>query len=313
MRLMIKRFAFLLVLLSTPCAVLAASFDYHLVAKKVADNTYVFVGKTEDFSFENGGNIVNTGFIVTSDGVVVIDTGPSLRYGQQMKAVIKTITDKPINRVYITHQHPDHFLGNQAFEGVPIIALDSTIKSINSDGAGFTDNLYLMVGDWMRGTDVLVPNTVTNAGKVSIGGHQLEILSMSGHTHGDMAIYDHTTHVLFSGDLIFHKRTLTTPHANIAKWLTTLKTLNSLPFKVLVPGHGPIADNKQPIGEMEDYLTWLDKTFTKAANGGFSMTDVMEIELPQHFYSNALLKSEFSRSVTHLYSSYESRVFKRIN
>lgn len=308
-----KKIIYLLILLSMPHGVSAANFDYQLTPMKIADNTYVFVGKTEDFSFKNGGNIINTGFIVTSEGIIVIDTGSSLRYGQQMKAAIKTVSDKPINRVYITHHHPDHFLGNQAFKGASIIALASTIKSINSDGAGFTDNLYLMVGDWMRGTDVLVPDTTTGAGKVTVGGHELEILALSGHTHGDMAIFDHTTGVMFSGDLIFHKRTLTTPHANISDWLATLKILRSLPIKVLVPGHGSITHDKQPISETEDYLIWLDAALSKAANDGFSMTDVINIELPQRFHANSLLKSEFSRSVTHLYSSYENRVFKRVN
>jgi len=300
-------------LFSCSCMLQAAAFDYELIPKQVADNTYVFVGKSEDFSFENGGNIVNTGFIVTSKGVIVIDTGSSLRYGQQMRAAIATVSNKPINRVYITHHHPDHFLGNLAFKDIPVYALGETIQNINNEGAGFADNLYLMVGDWMRGTDVLAPSKTAKAGKFSIGEHQIELLALSGHTSGDMAVFDHTTGVLFSGDLIFHKRTLTTPHANIDQWLKTLDVLEGLPLKVIVPGHGTVTNNKAPIREMVDYLVWLDATFTKAANDGFSMTDAMRIKLPSKFQSNALLKSEFSRSVTHLFSKYENEVFERVN
>ncbi|HIF17351.1 MAG: quinoprotein relay system zinc metallohydrolase 1 [Cycloclasticus sp.] len=292
---------------------IAANFDYQLKATKVAENTYVFVGETEDFTFENGGNIVNTGFIVTSDGVVVIDTGSSLRYGNQMKEAIASVTDKPVVLVYITHHHPDHFLGNQAFKGVGIVALGETIKNINNEGAGFADNLYLMVGDWMRGTDVLAPNHVAELGLVTMGRHKLEIMSLAGHTSADMAIFDHTTGVLFSGDLIFHKRTLTTPHANFEQWLASLTTLRALPIKVLVPGHGPITKTKKPINEMVDYINWLDETISNAVNDGLSMTDAMQIELPERFKTNALLKSEFSRSITHLYLSYENLVFKRVN
>jgi len=305
-------FGLSLVLL-TSITVSAADFDYQLKPLKVADSTYVFVGKTEDFSFENGGNIVNTGFIVTSEGVVVIDTGPSLRYGKQMKAAIKLVTDKPINRVLLTHHHPDHFLGNQAFKNNSILALGSTISNIKNEGAGFTDNLYLMVGDWMRGTDVLEPTGVVKPGTVDIGGHQLEILSYSGHTSGDMAILDHKTGVLFSGDLIFHKRTLTTPHADIDKWLSTIDALEQLSFKVLVPGHGSISHDKLPLTEMKDYLVWLDSTFKEAAGNGLSMMDAMKIALPNRFSSNAMLKQEYTRSVIHLYSLYENNVFKRVN
>ena len=290
-----------------------ADFDYQLKPIKVAKDTYVFVGETDAFTFENGGNIVNTGFIVTSSGVVVIDTGPSLRYGEQMKSAIASITKKPINRIYLTHHHPDHFLGNLAFVETPIYALSETANNITNEGGGFADNLYLMVGDWMRGTDVVEPTAVATKGHVSIGGHKLEVLAYSGHTSGDMAIIDHTTGVLFAGDLVFHKRTLTTPHADIDAWLATIKSLQALDFSVLVPGHGNVSKNKSALNEMTDYLTWLDKTLGQAANNGLAMTDVMLLKLPERFESNALLKQEFSRSVVHLYSGYENNVFKRVN
>lgn len=310
---MLQRILILLTLLFVSTVTVAANFDYQLKPLKIAENVYAFIGATEDFSFENGGNIVNTGFIVTSAGVVVIDSGPSLRYGQQIRAAIKSVTDKKINRVYLTHHHPDHFLGNQAFEGVPIYALKATATNIKNEGAAFADNLYVMVGDWMRGTDVMDPNVVVKPGVVKVGNHQLEMLSLSGHTSADLAIFDQTSGVLFSGDLIFHKRTLTTPHADINKWLATIQTLKSLPFKALVPGHGPISDDKNALIEMTEYLNWLDKTLKKASEQGLAMTDVMALQLPEKFSSNALLKQEFSRSVIHLYSSYEAAVFKRVN
>lgn len=301
-----------LMTLTSTCS-LAKSFDYQLKPIKVAQDTYVFIGKTEDFTFENGGNIVNTGFIVTSEGVVVIDTGPSLRYGQQMKEAIALITDTPINRVYLTHHHPDHFLGNQAFEGTPIYALDTTFTNIKNEGAGFADNLYLMVGDWMRGTEATHAIKIVKPGRISIGGHQLDIMSYSGHSSGDLAILDRTTGVLFTGDLVFNKRTLTTPHADIRKWLSTIDRLNKLPVKVFVAGHGPISKDKKVLGEMTDYLTWLENTIEGAVNNGLSMTEAMQLPIPKRFGSNAQLQQEYRRSVIHLYTYYENKVFIRIN
>ncbi|MEN9847393.1 MAG: hypothetical protein RL368_133, partial [Pseudomonadota bacterium] len=84
----------------------AAELNYQLTPRQLSSDTYVFVGKTEDFSFENGGNIVNTAFVMTSAGVVVIDTGSSLRYGEQMRQAITKITDKLIVQVINTHHHP---------------------------------------------------------------------------------------------------------------------------------------------------------------------------------------------------------------
>lgn len=295
------------------CSVNAKSFDYDLKPIKVAKDTYIFVGKTNDFSFSNGGNIVNTSFIVSSKGVIVIDTGPSLRYGQQMKQAIEKITNKKIMAVYLTHHHPDHFLGNQAFSDVPIYALAGTLSNIQNEGAAFADNLYLMVGDWMRGTDVYLPSHKITQGIYSVGDHRLEMLAYEGHTSSDMAIFDHTTGVLFAGDLVFHKRTLTTPHANLKQWQAAISKLSGLPFKVLVPGHGDISYDKKPLLAVSDYLTWLDAVLNTAADEGLSMMETMAIKLPERFKFNSLLHEEFSRSVIHLYQGYENVTFKTVN
>lgn len=59
-------------LLTLSAAATASDFDYGLVARKVATDVYAFVGRTEDFTMANGGNIVNSGFIVAPEGAVVI-------------------------------------------------------------------------------------------------------------------------------------------------------------------------------------------------------------------------------------------------
>jgi len=125
--------------------------------QQVVTDTYVIEGKTEDFSKRNGGFIVNTSFIVTTEGVVVIDTGVSRRFGEQQRAAIEKLTGKKIVRVYITHHHPDHFLGNQIYNDVPIFALPATRDGIKAEGEMFSGNMYRMVGDWMRDTRVTPP------------------------------------------------------------------------------------------------------------------------------------------------------------
>ena len=89
----------------------AADFDYQLAAEQVAPGVYVVGGENGDLSFGNGGNILNTGFIVTGEGVVVVDAGPSRLYGEQLIALIRATTDEPIVRVFITHHHGDHVMG----------------------------------------------------------------------------------------------------------------------------------------------------------------------------------------------------------
>ena len=161
-------------------------------------------GSTANFGKDNGGNIVNTGFIVTSAGVVVIDAGPSKRYGEAMRKAIASVTDKPVIEVLLTHHHPDHVLGNQAFSDVPIGALPGTAALLKQQGEAMAENMYRMVGDWMRGTEVVLPTQAIEPGLKSFGNHDLQLLSLGGHTGADLAILDQQTGVLFAGDLVFY-------------------------------------------------------------------------------------------------------------
>ena len=65
-----------------------ADLDYSLKPRQIAEDTWLLEGSTDNFAKANGGNIVNTAFIVTEPGVVVIDTGPSKRYGEAMRKAI---------------------------------------------------------------------------------------------------------------------------------------------------------------------------------------------------------------------------------
>lgn len=296
--------------LAIATAALAASFDYGLTPRRIADDTYVLIGRTEDFSIANGGNIVNVGFIVTSVGVVVIDTGPSRRYGEQLRAAIRKVTDQPVVKVVNTHFHPDHFLGNQAFADAEIAALPATIQGIRTMGGPFADNMYRLCGDWEAGTEPIVPNHAQGEDVERIGEHTLEFLALAGHTDGDLAVFDRTTGVLFAGDLVFFDRAATTPHANIHTWLDSLARLKALPYQQLVPGHGPVVRDARAIQQTRDYLTWLATTLERAAEAGADMTEVMATPIPQQFAAIPLVHHEFSRSVTHLFPDLERQALR---
>lgn len=293
--------------LASGIAQAAAPFDYALEPEKIADDTWVVIGTTEDITRGNGGNIVNTAFVVTAEGVVVIDSGPSKRYGEQLKAAIARVTDKPVLRVYNTHHHPDHFLGNQAFASVPIAALAATRAGEREEGGAFADNMYRMAGDWASGTEPVVAGEEVAAGKRTIGGHEFEFLALEGHTAGDLAILDRTTGVLFAGDLVFLDRAPTTPHASIARWRQSLDALAALGARKTVPGHGPVHAGSAGIEQTRKWLIWLDQTLSHSAAQGLDMVEVMRLPMPESLAALPLSRSEFERSIAHLYSAYEQR------
>ena len=287
----------------------AAEFDYGLVAQPLAGDVYAFIGHREDFTTANGGNIVNTAFIVAPAGVIVIDSGPALRYGQQMRRAIAAISAKAPALLINTHHHPDHFLGNQAFADIPIAALPATIDGIAGEGNAFAENLFRLTGDWMKGTEVVAPNRALAGGTMEIAGRKLRLIALDGHTGADLAIYDETGGVLFAGDLVFNGRAPTTPHADIAHWLAALDQLEAITreagFSALLPGHGAVARDAAPIRQTRAWLLWLQGAMRQAARAGLDMNEVLALPLPAEFAALSVAASEYRRSVGHLFPAAE--------
>lgn len=308
MRLLLLMFAFCLTLPAH------AELRYTLQPRQIADDVWLLEGSTDNFDKANGGNIVNTGFIVTDAGVVVIDSGPSRRYGEAMRAAIASVTDRPVIKLLLTHHHPDHVLGNQAFTDVPIAALAGTTELLREQGNAMAENMYRLVGDWMRGTEVALPTETLAPGMLDIGGRSLRLLALRGHTGADLAILDERSGVLFAGDILFYQRALTTPNSpGLDVWLEDLDTLEALPWKRLVAGHGPVADDAAPFLQMRDYLGWLDGLLREAANGGADMNEVIQSPIPERFAGISLTRYELIRSVSHLYPRYEAMALQRVD
>ncbi|TBU96275.1 quinoprotein relay system zinc metallohydrolase 1 [Stutzerimonas kirkiae] len=285
--------------------------EYRLQPRQIAVNTWLLEGSTEDFDRNNGGNIVNTAFILTTAGVVVIDTGPSKRYGEAMRRAIAAVTDKPVVKVLLTHHHPDHVLGNQAFREAPIAALPGTNRRLAEQGDAMAENMYRLVGDWMRGTELVLADESLEPGLLQVGEHRLRLLALSGHTGADLAILDETSGVLFAGDLVFYQRALTTPNSpGLDIWLADIDTLAGLPWRLLVPGHGPLASDDAPLLQMRDYLGWLDGVLGEAAASGADMNEVWRLPIPERFAAINLSRYELIRTVSHLYPTYEQRVLR---
>ena len=163
-------------------------------------------------------------------GVLVIDSGPSRTYGEQLRRAIARITDQPVALVINTHHHPDHFLGNQAFPPETLAALPGTVEGIHSEGGSFNDNMYRLAGDWMAGTEPVAPTRQLKAGPLELGNHRFELIALDGHTGADLAILDRSTGVLFAGDLVFNDRAATTPH--IAKYTCQGRSSCSRPREI---------------------------------------------------------------------------------
>ncbi|SEA82316.1 MULTISPECIES: quinoprotein relay system zinc metallohydrolase 1 [Acidovorax] len=289
--------------------------DYRLQPRQIAADTWVIEGAVADFLPANGCNIINTAFIATGDGVVVVNTGPSRLYGEQQRRAIAAVTPQPVRMVLNLNLHPDYFFGNQAWGGVATQALAGSIAGMRAEGGGYADNLYRLCGDWMKGTEPTPAREALEPKAFTLGTHRLELRRLQGHTQDDLVLLDATSGVLFAGGLVFAERVPTTPHAHFAQWLQSLATLEQWrqqgQFKLLVPSHGPVDRGLQGIAQTRDWLQWLTALLEGSAPQGVDLSELLHTPIPSRFASWAAQPAELQRSLVQWYPAYERRALTR--
>ncbi|MBH2019451.1 quinoprotein relay system zinc metallohydrolase 1 [Polaromonas sp.] len=288
-----------------------ARLDYALQPRQIAPGVWVFEGAVEDFSRSNGCNIINTGFIVTGEGVVVINTGPSRLYGEQQRRAIERVTQEPVVKVLNLNLHPDYFFGNQAWSGLPVQALAGSIAGMQAEGRNYAGNMYRLCGDWMQGTEPTPARAAVVPQVLQPGTHRLELIRLEGHTGDDLLLLDHSTGVVFAGGLVFAERVPTTPHADVKNWLRSLDALDrrlaGFPLAVLVPSHGPLYKDSRGIGQTRDWLLWVSSLLEDSARRGLDLSEVLQTPVPARFQAWAAQPAELHRTLAQWYPLYEQR------
>jgi len=299
---------------SVPVAAWAAAPEYRITPVAIAKGVWMIHGADAPIETANGGAIANIVIVDTPAGTVLVDSGPSIRYGRALKAAAEKLTGKPVVRVYVTHLHPDHGLGITAFDPAIVVALPGTIADMSRDGRGFSDAMYRMLGDWMRGTDLVLPGRRIDRAAEDFGGRTLKLIALSGHSGADLALLDVATGTLIGGDLLFHDRAPSTPTADLAKWRGSLDVLAGLPHKGAIPGHGPFDPSGiAAIAQTRAWIDWLEAALTDAVRQGLDMVEAGQLPIPPQFAAMAAGRYELQRSVSHFYPGLEARLLPRMD
>lgn len=245
--------------------------------QQVAPGVYAVIGQSAEPTPANHGAVGNQGIIIGDDGVILIDTGTSERYGAELIAAVRRLTDKPIVLAIDTHQHPAFIFGNGALasQGVPILAHRDVAELIEQRCEKCLKNLNSILGtDEMAGTRVTVPTRIIDgATSITVAGRVLDIVYF-GQTSspGSIGVIDRTSGVLFAGGLVSIDRIPDTKDARIAAWLTALQTLKQNGSDLMVPGEGPVSPRAR-IDELTVYLQALRQAVERTYAQGVSLGD----------------------------------------
>ena len=293
-----------LLLLSTA---VSADFDYQLKAKKVAENVYCFFGAVEKISKINAGDIVNTCYVKTKDGFVVIDSGPTFAYAKQAYEQMKKIDNLPVKYVINTHDHDDHWLGNSFYKsrGARLIGPRTYDENII---VGMQTRMQMALGKELFGqtTIVQLDSIVDDNLTLHVGGEKFEItqpISMA-HTKGDLIVYLAGKKVLFVGDLVFHDRIASLRHGSLLGSLEALDVIDSYHAQTVIGGHG-YQTNESSTDEFRRYLTEIKKQVSQALDEDIGMEQITQKVKMPYFQKFKLYNVLHNRNVLDAYKELE--------
>ncbi len=264
--------------------------------KKIGEGVYAAVAN------EGGKAGSNAGFIVGSNGVLVVDTFQDAAPARALLAEIRKITTQPVRYVVNTHYHLDHTGGNAAFAEVGATILAHR----NLRGWERTENLKFFGKDpkpeyrTMVESLVLPDMVYSEAVDLFLGPRLVQVRYMLGHTGGDSVVIVPDADVVFGGDLVWQKHLPNLIDASTAPWLRTLdKLLRDHPKATFVSGHGDVA-SASDVKDFRDYIQTLREDIAKAQGTGKSgqeLTDTVEAELKPKYGEWGFYKNFVKRNI----------------
>ncbi|MGJ0486054.1 MAG: quinoprotein relay system zinc metallohydrolase 2 [Methylomicrobium sp.] len=241
---------------------------------QVAPGIYVHLGPHEIPDTRNHGAIANIGFIVGERCVAVIDTGGNPDQGRALFQAIRHTTDKPICYVINTHVHPDHIYGNSVFKGkgVKFVGHHNLGRAMAARGPFYLAKAKELLAIDLTAGDIIPPDiAVEKELDIDLGGRILKLTAhQPAHTDNDLSIYDPLTDTLWLADLLFLEH-LPVIDGSLKGWIAEIEQLERHPYKVVIPGHGPIVtDWPQSLQPEKRYLlSLLTNVRALINNGGF--------------------------------------------
>ena len=282
-------------------------FEYTLHPVKVAENSYCFFGLPENINQQNAGNIVNTCFVQTKEGFVVIDSGPTYTYASQAYAQMQKIAKLPVKYVIVTHDHDDHWQGNSFYKSKGALLIGPRTYEQNVI-AGMQTRMERILGKELYGKTKIVPlDTVVDDNLTLTLGEstfQIKQLTDIAHTKGDLVVYLKEQSVLFAGDLVFNDRLTSLRDGSILGSLEALKKIDAYHAKVIVGGHGSKTDANATVA-LKTYLSQMKKEILEAQDNDIGMEEINKKVTMPNFAEMKLYNVLHKRNVLDAYKELE--------
>jgi glyoxylase-like metal-dependent hydrolase (beta-lactamase superfamily II)/rhodanese-related sulfurtransferase len=251
--------------------------------QQVAEGVWSAIGATEPPSYENSGHNNNLSFIVTGDGVLVVNAGDNYLLARALHEEIRKVTDQPVRYVVLENGQGHAAMGSAYWkeQGARIIAHADAAEELRVHGERILQRVLQRSRDKGMGTRLVLPDeTFDDSRVIEMGGTRIELLRLGpAHSPGDISVWLPQRRLVIAGDIAFHQRLLPVfEDTDTAAWLETWEKFEALGAEIVIPGHGTPTDMAEVTRYTRDYLADMRGQIGELLANGGTLQDVHRVD-----------------------------------
>ena len=258
------------------------SFLYSL-PQQVIPGVWSAIGATAPGTYENSGHNNNLSFIITEDGVLVVNAGDNYLLAQSLHEEIRKHTNQPVKYVVLENSQGHAMHGSKYWkeQGATIIAHKDAATEIAKNGYETLAIMRARAHDKAFRTELVLPDkTFDDRLDLNMGSWKIQVLHLgSSHSHGDAMVWLPEKKLVIAGDTAFHVRMLPVfEDTDTGKWIETWDKFEALGAQIVIPGHGGPTDMKTVRKWTRDYLVYLRGKVADLIKKGGTLDDAYKID-----------------------------------
>ena len=235
--------------------------------------------------------VPNVGIVLGERAALVVDTAMGPRNGEIVHGIARELAGDRELYLTITHFHPEHGYGAQAFSDGTIVYNRPQLDELHDKGQAYLDMFRTFgpeIAEQLEGVELVEPSETYDGGshELDLGGRRVELKTWGlAHTRGDQVVWLPEERILFTGDLVENRFFSIFPYfppddadVNGSRWIEVLERLERLEPRIVVPGHGEVGDASVVVA-VREYLTLLrSETKRLAAEGADAESTVATLD-----------------------------------
>jgi len=221
----------------------------------------------------------NSGVIIGDESVMIVEAQATPRLAHKVIEKVRSVTDKPISHLVLTHYHAVRVLGASAYGAPEIIMSDAARSMVVERGQEDWDSEFQRFPRLFEGHESIPgltypTTTFSESMTVYLGKRRVDIMHLGrAHTAGDAVVHVPDQNVMFTGDIVEYHSACYCGDGHFADWGNTLDNIAWFDVDAIAPGRGDALIGKEMVNAaIENTRDFVESTYRSvarvAARGG---------------------------------------------